>query len=383
MSIRYFTSECVTKGHPDKIADQISDAILDSLLKEDPSSRCACEVTVEKDYIHIMGEVTSKAVVDYERVVRDTVASIGYTDSSLGFSDKSELRIKLNTQSPDISMGVDSSYDEKDQGAGDQGIMFGYAVAETEEFMPLSLVMARELTDALSQARESGLLPYLRPDGKSQVTVEYRDGRLERIDAVVVSTQHSEEVSLESLRSDIEEKIIRRSRYAGLMDEKTKIFINPTGRFVLGGPAADTGLTGRKIIVDTYGGKAHHGGGAFSGKDSSKVDRSASYALRNVAKTIVASGICYECELQVSYAIGVSRPISLYIDTFGTSKVDEDRILEFVNENFDLRPRAIIERYGLRSPIFSETARRGHFGIKGYPWEEVDPVLIEKLKALL
>lgn len=380
----YFTSEYVTKGHPDKIADQISDAILDELLRQDAASRAAVETTVEKDYFHIMGEVTTKARLNAEEIARRTIREIGYTDPSLGFSDSSEARIKLHEQSPDISMGVDSSYDDKgQQGAGDQGLMFGYAVGETRQLMPLALMASRELTDLLTARREDGSLPYLRPDGKSQVTVEYEGRKVRRIDTVVISTQHDESVTLGQLRSDIMENIVEASSFRNLMDDDTRFFINPTGRFVLGGPAADTGLTGRKIIVDTYGGRAHHGGGAFSGKDATKVDRSAAYALRNIAKTIVSSGVADECELQVAYAIGVAEPVSVLVDTFGTARIDEEKIEAFVRDNFDLRPGAIIDNLGLRNPIFLDTARYGHFGRPGYSWEKVDQELVGKLAGLI
>ena len=309
---KLFSSESVTCGHPDKVCDQIADAILDALLEKDPSSRVACEVIAEPGRVHIMGEITSKASVDYKEIARSVIRGIGYTDEKLGFTDKCEITETIHAQSPDISMGVDSSFDEKDSsGAGDQGIMFGYAIDETEEEMPLAISLARKLTALLTEKRESGELPYLRPDGKSQVTIEY-DGRdVKRIEAVVVSAQHDEEISLDKLREDIKEKIILEGLPKELIDENTKFYINPTGRFVLGGPAADTGLTGRKLIVDTYGSKAHHGGGAFSGKDPSKVDRSAAYALRNIAKSIVRSGTAREAELQIAYAIGVAKPVSL------------------------------------------------------------------------
>ncbi len=380
---KLFTSESVSKGHPDKVCDQIADAILDALLKEDPDSRVACEVTAEPGRVHIMGEITSKATVDYKAIAREVIREIGYTDEALGFTDKCEITSTIHKQSPDISMGVDSSYDEKDSsGAGDQGIMFGYAIDESPEEMPLALMLARKLTYALTEKRESGELSYLRPDGKSQVTVEYDGRTVTRIEAVVVSAQHDENVSMEQLRSDIKEKVILATLPKELIDENTKFYINPTGRFVFGGPAADTGLTGRKLIVDTYGSKAHHGGGAFSGKDPSKVDRSAAYALRNIAKSIVRSGIAKEAELQVAYAIGVAKPVSLELDTFGTGKVDEDKILKVVEKHYDLRPDSIINRFELKKPQYLRTAKYGHFGIEDYTWEKVDDSFIEDLKKL-
>ena len=381
---KLFSSESVTCGHPDKVCDQIADAILDALLEKDPSSRVACEVIAEPGRVHIMGEITSKASVDYKEIARSVIRGIGYTDEKLGFTDKCEITETIHAQSPDISMGVDSSFDEKDSsGAGDQGIMFGYAIDETEEEMPLAISLARKHTALLTEKRESGELPYLRPDGKSQVTIEY-DGRdVKRIEAVVVSAQHDEEISLDKLREDIKEKIILEGLPKELIDENTKFYINPTGRFVLGGPAADTGLTGRKLIVDTYGSKAHHGGGAFSGKDPSKVDRSAAYALRNIAKSIVRSGIAREAELQIAYAIGVAKPVSLELDTFGTAKVSEEEILKVVEKHYDLRPDAIIKRFSLRNPQYLATSKTGHFGVPSYAWEKVDESFIEDLKKLV
>lgn len=381
---KLFSSESVTCGHPDKVCDQIADAILDALLEKDPSSRVACEVIAEPGRVHIMGEITSKASVDYKEIARSVIRGIGYTDEKLGFTDKCEITETIHAQSPDISMGVDSSFDEKDSsGAGDQGIMFGYAIDETEEEMPLAISLARKLTALLTEKRESGELPYLRPDGKSQVTIEY-DGRdVKRIEAVVVSAQHDEEISLDKLREDIKEKIILEGLPKDLIDENTKFYINPTGRFVLGGPAADTGLTGRKLIVDTYGSKAHHGGGAFSGKDPSKVDRSAAYALRNIAKSIVRSKIAREAELQIAYAIGVAKPVSLELDTFGTAKVSEEEILKVVEKHYDLRPDAIIKRFSLRNPQYLDTSKTGHFGVPSYAWEKVDESFIEDLRKLV
>lgn len=381
---KLFSSESVTCGHPDKVCDQIADAILDALLEKDPSSRVACEVIAEPGRVHIMGEITSKASVDYKEIARSVIRGIGYTDEKLGFTDKCEITETIHAQSPDISMGVDSSFDEKDSsGAGDQGIMFGYAIDETEEEMPLAISLARKLTALLTEKRESGELPYLRPDGKSQVTIEY-DGRdVKRIEAVVVSAQHDEEISLDKLREDIKEKIILEGLPKDLIDENTKFYINPTGRFVLGGPAADTGLTGRKLIVDTYGSKAHHGGGAFSGKDPSKVDRSAAYALRNIAKSIVRSKIAREAELQIAYAIGVAKPVSLELDTFDTAKVSEEEILKVVEKHYDLRPDAIIKRFSLRNPQYLATSKTGHFGVPSYAWEKVDESFIEDLRKLV
>lgn len=380
---RFFTSESVTKGHPDKVCDQIADGILDALLEQDASSRVACEVAAEPGAVHIMGEVTSKAAVDYIETARKVIREIGYTKDEYGFTDKASITCSIHSQSPDISQGVDRSYDDSSSsGAGDQGMMFGYACSETEELMPLAHTLARRLTARLTEARESGMLDYLRPDGKSQVTVEYDGKKAKRIEAIVVSAQH-DDLDLEKIRKDIMDNVITPVIGKKLMDADTKIFINPTGRFVLGGPAADTGVTGRKIIVDTYGGYAHHGGGAFSGKDPSKVDRSAAYALRNIAKTIVKAKLADECELQVAYAIGVAKPLSLYINTFGSSKVEEQMILNCVLDNVDLRPDEIIRHFGLKAPIYLKTARCGHFGIEDYPWEKVDENLLKELKKLL
>ncbi len=380
---RFFTSESVTKGHPDKVCDQIADGILDALLEKDASSRVACEVAAEPGAVHIMGEVTSKAAVDYIGIARNVIREIGYTKKEYGFTDKASITCSIHNQSPDISQGVDKSYDDSSSsGAGDQGMMFGYACNETEELMPLAHTLARRLTARLTEVRESGLLGYLRPDGKSQVTVEYDGKKAKRIEAIVISAQH-DDLDLEKIRKDIMDNVITPVIDKKLMDADTKVFINPTGRFVLGGPAADTGVTGRKIIVDTYGGYAHHGGGAFSGKDPSKVDRSAAYALRNIAKTIVKAKLADECELQVSYAIGVAKPLSLYINTFGSSKIEEQQILNCVLANVDLRPDEIIRHFGLKAPIYLQTARCGHFGIENYPWEKVDENLFKELKKLL
>lgn len=375
----YFSSESVTCGHPDKVCDQISDALLDSLLSQDPLSRAAIETTACPDFVHVMGEVTTGAKVDYEAVVRRTIREIGYTKPEYGFTDQIKVIITLHEQSPDIAMGVDST---EEIGAGDQGMMFGYASSESEDYMPLALALARRLTDRLTEAREKGEVSYLRPDGKSQITLEYEDGKVKRIDTVVLSTQHDDTVSLEELRADVLKKIILPSLPAALIDDKTRYLINPTGRFVLGGPAADTGLTGRKIIVDTYGGAAHHGGGAFSGKDPSKVDRSAAYAARNIAKTIVKAGAAERCEIQLAYAIGVARPVSIMADTFGSEKVDYEELIRWINEYFDLTPRGIIERYRLKEPQYLPCARSGHFGGSQH-WEEVDEKAVKALKQLI
>ncbi len=369
----YFTSESVTPGHPDKVADQISDAVLDAMLKEDPCSRSAAETTVEKGLCRVFGEVTTKAEIDYEKVIRDKIAEIGYTDDSLGFSDRSRIEVALHTQSPDIAMGVDRD------GAGDQGMMFGYAAGETKELMPLALTLSRSLAVALTDYRRSGNGSYLRPDGKSQVTVLYENGRAKCIDTVVLSAQHSEEISTEDLRNDLRKNVILKTLPENLITPDTKYYINPTGRFVLGGPAADTGLTGRKIIADTYGGYAHHGGGAFSGKDGTKVDRSASYKARQIAKTLVASGLFTEAEIQLSYAIGVAEPVSIHIETKGKN-VDEEKLVSFIRDNFALTPKGIIDSLSLRTPIFADTARFGHFGFPSFPWEKIDENIVEELK---
>ena len=372
----YFTSESVTKGHPDKVADQISDAILDALLLSDPYSRSAVETTVEEGRCHIMGEVTTKADVDFESVARRTIRDIGYTSPLLGFSDQSEISVSIHAQSPDIAMGVDSL------GAGDQGMMFGYATDETEELMPLSLMLSRALSDRLTYLREKGECPWMRPDGKSQITLLYENGRIKAIDTVVVSVHHREDIELQDLRREVMEKVILPVLPSSLLSSQTRYFINPTGRFVLGGPAADTGLTGRKIIVDTYGGHAHHGGGAFSGKDSTKVDRSASYAARNIASTIVSAHAAKKAEVQLAYAIGVKEPVSIHVDTFGTSSLDEEVIVRWIRDNWDLSPSGIISLFSLRRPIFYQTASSGHFGHKEFPWEKVDEEKKERLQKL-
>ena len=380
----YFTSESVAEGHPDKVCDQISDSILDALLEQDPMSRCACEVTAEPGAIHIMGEITTKADVDYKAVARKVIRDIGYTKKEYGFTDRCKITCSLHQPSPDIAMGVDAAPDDPENiGAGDQGMMFGYACNETDNYMPLAIQLANDLTWRLMFNRQAGLMRYLRPDGKSQVTVEYRDGKPMRVDTVVVSAQHDPDVTIEQLRADIEEKLIRQVIPSNLMDENTRIFINPTGRFVLGGPAADTGLTGRKIIADTYGGYARHGGGAFSGKDPTKVDRSAAYMARYVAKHIVAAGLADKCEIQLSYAIGVAQPVSVMVDTFGTGKVSDNTLRDWIRCNMDLRPGAIIKLLELRNPIYARTAAYGHFGKKDYPWEQLDDGVIHHLQTLL
>jgi len=383
MNRRLFTSESVTEGHPDKICDACSDAILDAIMSEDPYARVACEVCTTTDFVLVMGEITTTANVDYEKIVRDTIRKIGYTDDSMGFNaDTCEIMIKLDTQSPDIAMGVDKALEtredagaEENQGAGDQGLMFGYACSETDEYMPLPVYLAHKLTFNLTKLRKERTLSYLRPDGKAQVTVEYdENGRPARIDTVVCSTQHDETVTQEQLHKDIKEQLFDKVLPMDLVDSDTKYYINPTGRFLVGGPHGDSGLTGRKIIVDTYGGMGRHGGGCFSGKDCSKVDRSASYAARYIAKNIVASGLAEKCEIQISYAIGVAKPTSVMIDTFGTGKVSDSRIEEIVSEVFDLRPSAIIRMLNLRKPIYSQTTNYGHFGKADLPWEKTDKV---------
>ncbi|MBV8630340.1 MAG: methionine adenosyltransferase [Silvibacterium sp.] len=365
-----FTSESVTEGHPDKIADQISDAILDACLEQDPYSRVACETLTATGLVVIAGEITTQAYVDFQTLVRGVVASIGYDNALYGFdSNTCAVISSINKQSGDIAMGVDTG------GAGDQGMMFGYATNETEELMPAPISFAHKLARRLTEVRKHGRLPYLRPDGKSQVTVEYdQSGKPVRIDALVISTQHSETISTEELRSDILKHVIQAVLPEGLLDENTKYHINPTGRFVIGGPMGDTGLTGRKIIVDTYGGMGRHGGGAFSGKDPTKVDRSAAYMARYIAKNIVAAGLAERCEVQLAYAIGVAEPVSVLVDTFGTGKVDARRLEELVRANFHLTPKGIIESLNLRRPIYRKTAAYGHFGRtdNGFPWEATD-----------
>ena len=391
---KLFTSESVNEGHPDKVCDQISDAILDAMLKEDKYSRVACETFCTTDIVNVMGEITTNANVDIEAIVREVLCDIGYNSKEEACFDGKTCKVVINLdkQSPDIAMGVDNSLELKDgeddkynqHGAGDQGMMFGYACDETPELMPLAISLAHKMSYKLTTVRKSGELSYLRPDGKTQVTIEYnQDGTPKRVDAVVVSTQHSASVELETLRKDVLEKIIKPIIPSELMDDKTQIFINPTGRFVIGGPQGDTGLTGRKIIVDTYGGAARHGGGAFSGKDPTKVDRSAAYAARYVAKNIVAAGIASKCEVQLAYAIGVAKPVSIMVDTFGTGKCDDLVIADAVEKVFDLRPAAIIDKLQLRKPIYRKTSNYGHLGREdqGFTWEKTDK--IEELKAIL
>ena len=383
MAKKLFTSESVTEGHPDKVSDQVSDAVLDAIFSQDPYARVACETFCTTGVVTVMGEITTTAQVDIPAIVREVVCDIGYNSEKACFNGNNcAVMVSLDKQSPDIAMGVDKSYELKDgeedaynlNGAGDQGMMFGYACNETEELMPLAISLAHKMAKRLTDVRKSGELDYLNPDGKTQVTVEYNDGVPTRVDTVVVSSQHTADVSLETLRADILEKVIKPIVPAELLDEETKFFINPTGRFVVGGPQGDTGLTGRKIIVDTYGGYARHGGGAFSGKDPTKVDRSAAYASRWVAKNIVAAGLADKCEIQLAYAIGVARPVSVMVDTFGTGKIADDKIVEAVNNVFDLRPSAIIDALNLRRPIYRQTAAYGHMGRTDIdlPWENTD-----------
>ena len=379
---KMLTSESVTEGHPDKICDFVADSILDELLRADSKSRSAVEVTAEPGAMHIMGEITSKASPDYVKIARRCIAKIGYTKSAYGFDAISaQITCSIHEQSPDIAMGVDAAADgSKDVGAGDQGMMFGYACGETPELMPLPITMAHALTSRLTEVRKTGMLAYLRPDGKAQVTVEYEDGTPVRVDTVVVSAQHAPDIDMKTLRKGILEQVIFPVIDAKLLDENTKYYINPTGRFALGGPAADTGLTGRKIICDTYGGIGHHGGGAFSGKDPTKVDRSAAYMARHIAKTAVAAGAAKQLELQLGYAIGVSEPVSISIDTFGTGRLPDDALCDWVRNCFDLRPSAMIRYLKLDSPIFAETTNYGHFGRSGFSWEQVNETAMDVLR---
>ncbi len=380
-----FTSESVSEGHPDKVADQISDAVLDAIISQDPKSRVACESLVTTGIVFIAGEITTNAIVDYQRVARETIREIGYNDSAMGFDwETCAVLTSIDKQSPDISQGVTEGEGLfKEQGAGDQGLMFGYACTDTPELMPMPITLAHKLTMRLTEVRKKGVLDFLRPDSKSQVSIRYVDDRPVHVDTVVVSSQHTPEVTYEAIKEGITEEIIKKVIPAELMDNNTKIYINPTGRFVIGGPMGDCGLTGRKIIVDTYGGQGSHGGGAFSGKDPSKVDRSASYMGRYVAKNLVAAGLCDKCEVQVAYAIGVAEPVSVMVNTFGTGKIPTKRIAEIVREVFDLRPRAIIEQLDLLRPIYKKTAAYGHFGrnLPEFTWEKTDKVDILREKA--
>ena len=382
-----FTSESVTEGHPDKVADQISDGILDAILTQDPTARVACETVVNTGLVVLVGEITTSAVVDYQQVARDTIRKIGYTDRKYGYdADAVAVMVSLDKQSPDIAMGVDDALETRGQseefGAGDQGLMFGYATNETDSYMPLPIDLSHKLAFQLAKVRKEKLLDYLGPDGKVQVTIEYTPEHIvKRIDTIVVSTQHDEEISQEQIRKDVLKYVVKPVVPSELLDDDTRYFINPTGKFVIGGPVGDSGLTGRKIIVDTYGGYARHGGGAFSGKDSTKVDRSASYAARYIAKNVVAAGLAEKCEIQLAYAIGVAQPVSIAVDTFGTNHVPEDKIIEVIRKEFRLTPKGIIETLNLRRPIYQQTAAYGHFGRTDIelPWEKLDKVA--ELKA--
>ena len=375
---RLFTSESVTEGHPDKLCDYISDSILDSYLAKDKNARVACETVAGKGEIYITGEITSTANVDIEQIVRDTIKEVGYADSEYDIDYRTcKIYINLSKQSPDIAQGVDKSLEDKEgqdvesEGAGDQGLMFGYACDETEELMPLPILLAHKLSKKLTEVRKEKIIDYLRPDGKTQVTVEYDGDKPVRVDTIVVSTQHLPDVDMDILKNDIIEKVIKPTVPANLLDENTKYFINPTGRFVIGGPLGDSGLTGRKIIVDTYGGAARHGGGAFSGKDPTKVDCSASYMARHIAKNIVANGYAKRCEIQIAYSIGVAKPVSIYVNTYGTNTIPEEGIIEKINNTFDLTPRGIINYLDLQRPIYRQTTNYGHFGKKDLPWEKI------------
>ncbi|MCD1260858.1 methionine adenosyltransferase [Paenibacillus athensensis] len=394
---RLFTSESVTEGHPDKICDQISDAVLDAFLSNDPNARVACEVSVATGLVLVIGEITSSSeYVDIQAIARKTIKEIGYTRAKFGFDSQTcAVLVSLNEQSPDIAQGVNKALEAREGqmsdaeieaiGAGDQGLMFGFAVNETPELMPLPISISHQLARRLTEVRKNGTLPYLRPDGKTQVTVEYDGDKPVRVDTIVVSTQHSEDVTLEQIQADIKEHVIRPIVPEQFLDADTKYFINPTGRFVIGGPQGDAGLTGRKIIVDTYGGYARHGGGAFSGKDPTKVDRSGAYAARYVAKNIVAAGLADKCEVQLAYAIGVARPVSIAVDTFGTGKISEDKLVELIRKHFDLRPAGIIKELDLRRPIYRQTAAYGHFGRNdlNVPWERTDKADLLKADALV
>ena len=388
----YFTSESVTEGHPDKMADQISDAILDAILAQDPQGRVACETLVTTGQVHVVGEISTKCYVDIPKIIRKTVSDIGYTRAKYGFdAETCGILVSLDEQSPDIAQGVNQALEAREGqmdvedaiGAGDQGMMFGYATNETPEYMPLPIALAHRLARRLAEVRKDGTLKYLRPDGKTQVTILYEDGKPVAVDTIVISTQHDEDVSLDQIRKDLIAEVIKKVVPTELLSDKTRIFVNPTGKFVIGGPQGDSGLTGRKIIVDTYGGWARHGGGAFSGKDPTKVDRSAAYAARYVAKNIVAAGLADRCEIQLAYAIGVAYPVSVMVDTFGTNKVDEEKIEELAKKHFDLRPAGIIKMLDLRRPIYKQTAAYGHFGRTDVdlPWEHTDKADVLRKEA--